>query len=65
MSSKQSKVIYLHQRDPQAALESLLRITGLQFARWPESLKPVAVEPLEAALSAKSVEIAQVACVPS
>ncbi len=64
MSSKQSKVIYLHQRDLQAALESLQRITGLQFARWPESLKPVAAEPLEVGLSAKSVAIAQVAYVP-
>jgi hypothetical protein len=31
-------VIHLHQRGPQEALERLNRITGLHFARWPESL---------------------------
>lgn len=39
------KVIHLHQRDPQAALERLKRITGLHFARWPESLAPCPAEP--------------------
>ncbi|EZH82674.1 hypothetical protein AU05_06645 [Ectopseudomonas composti] len=33
-----NKVIHLHRRDPQEALTRLNRITGLQFARWPESL---------------------------
>ena len=33
-----NKVIHLHRRDPQDALERLNRITGLRFARWPESL---------------------------
>lgn len=33
-----NRVIHLHRRDPQEALERLNRITGLQFARWPESL---------------------------
>lgn len=39
------QVIHLHQRDPQEALERLNRITGLHFARWPESLVPHAPEP--------------------
>jgi hypothetical protein len=42
-------VIHLHRRDPQEALERLNRITGLHFARWPESLVPPpepAAEPL-------------------
>lgn len=39
------KVIHLHQRDPQEALERLNRITGLHFARWPESLVPQLAEP--------------------
>jgi hypothetical protein len=33
-----NKVIHLHRRDPQEALTRLNRITGLRFARWPESL---------------------------
>ncbi|ARS48263.1 hypothetical protein N7333_01320 [Pseudomonas sp. GD04158] len=33
-----TKVIHLHRRDPQEALTRLNRITGLQFARWPDSL---------------------------
>lgn len=33
-----NRVIHLHRRDPQEALERLNRITGLHFARWPESL---------------------------
>ncbi|NQD91891.1 hypothetical protein HP532_04400 [Pseudomonas sp. CrR25] len=39
-----SKVIHLYQRDPQEALERLNRITGLCFARWPESLAHGAAE---------------------
>jgi hypothetical protein len=38
------RVIYLYRRDPQKALEQLNRITGLRFARWPESLVPAAGE---------------------
>lgn len=38
------KVIHLHERDPHEALERLNRITGLEFARWPESLVPGADE---------------------
>nr|WP_259651496.1 hypothetical protein [Pseudomonas sp. NCCP-436] len=34
----EKRVIYLHQRAPQEALTRLNRITGLSFARWPESL---------------------------
>lgn len=44
MTEPKSKVIHLHQRDPDAALERLNRITGLRFARWPESLVPVEVD---------------------
>ncbi|MET1078829.1 MAG: hypothetical protein ABWY06_12490 [Pseudomonas sp.] len=40
MSSGTNKVIHLHQRDPQAALKRLNRVTGLRFSRWPESLAP-------------------------
>ncbi|MCG4453823.1 hypothetical protein LJY18_10995 [Pseudomonas sp. MMS21-TM103] len=39
------KLIYLHQRDPHEALERLNRITGLNFARWPESLVSPLPEP--------------------
>lgn len=46
------KVIHLHQRDPQEALERLNRITGLHFARWPESLVS---HPAESAESAEPV----------
>ena len=38
MTGKKTKVIHLHRRDPQEALTRLNRITGLHFARWPESL---------------------------
>lgn len=38
MTARKGKVIYLHQRDPEEALERLNRITGLQFSRWPQSL---------------------------
>ena len=38
--STASNVIYLHQLDPQAALERLNRITGLRFSCWPQSLVP-------------------------
>jgi hypothetical protein len=37
------RVIHLHRRDPQEALTRLNRITGLSFARWPESLLEHAV----------------------
>jgi hypothetical protein len=39
--SRTDTVIYLHQLDPQAALERLNRVTGLQFNAWPQSLVPV------------------------
>lgn len=35
-----NKVVDLHHKDEQAALERLNRITGLQFSSWPESLVP-------------------------
>ncbi|ABR81310.1 hypothetical protein AO896_05675 [Pseudomonas aeruginosa] len=37
-----NKVVHLHHKDEQAALERLNRITGLQFSSWPESLVPAA-----------------------
>ncbi|KIV60438.1 hypothetical protein ACWKWZ_19785 [Metapseudomonas otitidis] len=40
MSKGRSKVVHLHERDPEEALERLNRITGLRFTRWPESLVP-------------------------
>lgn len=40
MSSADNKVIHLHERDVEGALERLNRITGLSFARWPQSLAP-------------------------
>ena len=43
--ASKGKVIHLHQRDPQEALERLNRITGLHFAHWPESLVPHLAEP--------------------
>ena len=48
------KVIHLHQRDPQDALERLNRITGLHFARWPESLVPHPAEPAAEPLAGQS-----------
>ncbi|POH84400.1 hypothetical protein CXK91_07210 [Stutzerimonas stutzeri] len=38
MNGKRSTILYLHQRAPDAALEALNRLTGLQFVQWPESL---------------------------
>lgn len=51
MSSADNKVIHLHEHDAAGALERLNRITGLSFARWPQSLAPVPPqqEPLIAA----------------
>ncbi|WP_422599981.1 hypothetical protein [Pseudomonas sp.] len=48
------KVIHLHQRDPQDALERLNRITGLHFARWPESLVPHPADPAAEPLAEQS-----------
>jgi len=47
MTASKGKVIFLHQRDPQEALERLNRITGLHFSHWPQSLcsDPVSVPP--------------------
>lgn len=38
MDSKCGKVIHLHRRAPEAALEALNRLTGLRFSHWPDSL---------------------------
>ena len=38
MTDVTSKVVPLRKPGGQAALESLNRITGLSFSRWPESL---------------------------
>jgi hypothetical protein len=48
------KVIHLHRRDPHGALERLNRITGLHFARWPESLVPAPREPAAEPLAERS-----------
>ncbi len=45
MTTANGKVIELSRGDPQAALERLNRITGLSFARWPESLVPASGHP--------------------
>ncbi|GLK91399.1 hypothetical protein [Pseudomonas turukhanskensis] len=37
---KQGTVVALQHSHPEQALEGLNRITGLNFARWPESLVP-------------------------
>lgn len=44
MSSADNRVIHLHERDAEGALERLNRITGLSFARWPQSLVPTPVQ---------------------
>lgn len=41
MNSAEPKVIHLRERDAEGALERLNRITGLRFARWPQSLVPL------------------------
>lgn len=38
MVKRGQRVIHLHRRDPQEALERLNRVTGLSFRQWPESL---------------------------
>lgn len=38
MEKSSTKVVHLHKRKPREALEHLNRVTGLDFARWPESL---------------------------
>ncbi|HWV11010.1 MAG TPA: hypothetical protein VN156_15795 [Pseudomonas sp.] len=57
MTETKSKVIHLHQRDPEAALERLNRITGLQFARWPESLVPQVDETPEAEAAVDTISL--------
>ena len=47
MSSSKNKVVPLQPRDSEGALERLNRITGLRFARWPESLAALARQAAE------------------
>ena len=47
MSSSKKKIVPLQPRDSEEALERLNRITGLQFARWPESLAALARQAAE------------------
>lgn len=47
MSSQKGKVVPLHPRESDEALERLNRITGLRFARWPQSLVPLARQATE------------------
>lgn len=42
MGTAKDKLIHLHERAPQRALEGLNRVTGLKFRHWPESLVPLA-----------------------
>lgn len=44
MGTAKDKLIHLHERAPQRALEGLNRVTGLKFRHWPESLAPVVVQ---------------------
>lgn len=44
MGSKKDKLVRLHERAPQRALEGLNRVTGLTFRHWPESLAPVVAQ---------------------
>ena len=44
MLKPSAKVVMLHARDSERALENLNRITGLRFSRWPESLLATAAE---------------------
>ncbi|PKM33258.1 MAG: hypothetical protein CVV08_07530 [Gammaproteobacteria bacterium HGW-Gammaproteobacteria-12] len=54
-----NRVIHLHRRDPQEALTRLNRITGLHFARWPESLlEHVATENLQPKADDSSSQVA-------
>lgn len=46
-SKKHGTVIALQHTRPEHALEGLNRITGLSFARWPESLVPAPTLQLE------------------
>lgn len=39
-TTKHGTVVALQHTHPEQALEGLNRITGLNFARWPESLVP-------------------------
>lgn len=43
MGTRKDRLIRLHERAPQRALEGLNRVTGLKFRHWPESLAPVLV----------------------
>lgn len=47
MSSSKNKIVPLQPRDSEEALERLNRITGLRFARWPESLAALARQAAE------------------
>ncbi|HSC83293.1 MAG TPA: hypothetical protein VLC30_06705 [Pseudomonas sp.] len=47
MSSHKGKVVPLLPRESDEALERLNRITGLRFARWPQSLVPLARQAAE------------------
>ncbi|MFZ6048663.1 hypothetical protein ACFW0H_21385 [Pseudomonas sp. CR3202] len=44
MGNAKDKLIHLHERAPQRALDGLNRVTGLKFHHWPESLAPESVQ---------------------
>jgi hypothetical protein len=58
-SKKQGTVVALQHSHPEQALEGLNRITGLNFARWPESLvlhsEAVATQDTDAAFAPERV----------
>lgn len=56
MNSAEDKVVHLHERDAERALERLNRITGLRFARWPHSLAPLARQAASEAAKCLTVE---------
>lgn len=60
MDNAGPKVIHLRELDAHAALERLNRITGLRFARWPQSLAPLARQAVDETPPAEAVE--PVAC---
>ena len=58
MTASKGKVIHLHQRDPQEALERLNRITGLRFSRWPQSLVDTSISEDQTSATAVQPDLA-------
>lgn len=64
MKTTKSTVTPLSATDSDAALERLNRVTGLRFARWPESLAPRNADTADAA-PASNAEVAGDAAIES